>query len=95
MQLPITSESEVAPLKDSMMAKVRLLKFDKVHQDAEIEAFYAGLVQRGQAQLQQAQEQAQAEQQQQQQKLSLKTPLLQVQPLRAMIPNYSNNTSNS
>ena len=68
MQLPITSESEVAPLKDSMMAKVRLLKFDKVHQDAEIEAFYAGLVQRGQAQLQQAQEQAQAEQQQQQQK---------------------------
>ena len=49
MNLLVFSDEEVKPFKDARKAINKLLGFDKIFQDAEIEAFYDSLVKRGQA----------------------------------------------
>lgn len=61
LQIPALSEPEIKPLADAMKAHIKLVGMDKYFQDSEVDAFYMGIIQRGQAQMQAEIEQKQQE----------------------------------
>jgi len=59
LSIPALSEAEIRPLADTMKAHIKLVGMDKYFQDSEVDAFYQGIIERGQAQLAQQQQQQQ------------------------------------